>query len=478
MRRLAVPGVLCAALVAVASPALAVTITLNPLPEYRCGAALCKPGAATAIVPDGPGRLLASGVMSGDVYTQVTTSPTFALIAGPAGPAAEAFATGPDGNPWLVSTPLVEDVTPNGLVTRYTYTASEEPYGVPVPFGSSQGAVWIGNYATGSIDRVATSGAMTAIRVPTLEGVAGDVTAIVGGTGSSAVFADQAGAVGDVSSSGEVVLDPINDGDQFGPFREMGVWGVALAADGSIWFTEADRERIGRLNSNGELQEFVIPNHDPPGDSLFPWPRDIVAGPEGNLWFTDPGDDSIGRVTPNGEVAEYPVPSPGGASPNEIVVVGNELVFSVMNSAALGTVNPAGVPSEAPLSTPPPISEVGAIMRREITASGQGTTLRELRRLHGITQMVSAPEPGTIRLEWLSEPTQGRAAKKTGASVLLAAGEGSFNLAESKPVRVSLTKAGERLINRVRELTVMIRGTFDGMYAGPMDATKLQRLYP
>jgi hypothetical protein len=65
---------------------------------------------------------------------------------------------------------------------------------------------------------------------------------------------------------------------------------IAAGPDGNLWFTEAGRNRIGRITTAGVLTEFsagISPGGEPEG---------IAVGPDGNLWFTEIAGNRIGRL--------------------------------------------------------------------------------------------------------------------------------------------------------------------------------------
>ena len=81
---------------------------------------------------------------------------------------------------------------------------------------------------------------------------------------------------------------------------EGGPAGITAGPDGNLWFTEAGRNRIGRITPAGVVTEFSA------GISAKSVPGGITAGPDGNLWFTEFGGDRIGRITPVGIISELP----------------------------------------------------------------------------------------------------------------------------------------------------------------------------
>jgi virginiamycin B lyase len=73
---------------------------------------------------------------------------------------------------------------------------------------------------------------------------------------------------------------------------ELGISSLTTAPGGYLYFTEPNANRLGRVNTSGEISEEVLPN---PGSR----PRAIVAGPDGTLWFTEEGGDRLGHFIPN-----------------------------------------------------------------------------------------------------------------------------------------------------------------------------------
>ena len=69
---------------------------------------------------------------------------------------------------------------------------------------------------------------------------------------------------------------------------------IALAPDGSAWFTEGQGNRIGRINPDGTgLKEFPLPNANSS-------PRIISLGSDGNMWFSEHTGNRMGRIAPDG----------------------------------------------------------------------------------------------------------------------------------------------------------------------------------
>jgi streptogramin lyase len=73
---------------------------------------------------------------------------------------------------------------------------------------------------------------------------------------------------------------------------ELGISSIITAPGGYLYFTEPNANRLGRVNTAGEISEEALPK---PGSR----PHSIVTGPDGTLWFTEEGGDRLGHFIPN-----------------------------------------------------------------------------------------------------------------------------------------------------------------------------------
>jgi virginiamycin B lyase len=85
---------------------------------------------------------------------------------------------------------------------------------------------------------------------------------------------------------------------------DPGAVDITAGADGNLWFTESEYDRIGRITPNGTFTDFTTRD--------IGAVNGIVAGPDGNVWFTDTSgvypDNSHGgihRITPDGKIVNY-----------------------------------------------------------------------------------------------------------------------------------------------------------------------------
>ena len=105
-------------------------------------------------------------------------------------------------------------------------------------------------------------------------------------------------------------------------------YGVALAADGTVWATLKLGNQLLHITTNGEIQVFELPK---PAAA----PSDIATGPDGSVWFIELRENRIGRL--KDELFEdYQVP---GDSPMlaGLAVAGDGVVwFGMLRGGGLG----------------------------------------------------------------------------------------------------------------------------------------------
>ena len=76
---------------------------------------------------------------------------------------------------------------------------------------------------------------------------------------------------------------------------------MTLGADGSVWFTQPQAGKIGRITPDGYVTEFPLP--------AAGVPLGIASGVDKNLWVTVIRAQVIYRLTPSGEFAAFPMPA-------------------------------------------------------------------------------------------------------------------------------------------------------------------------
>jgi len=77
--------------------------------------------------------------------------------------------------------------------------------------------------------------------------------------------------------------------------------GIASGADKNLWVTVIRAHVIYRLTPNGEFTAFPMPQ-----SSMATF---ITAAPDGTLWFTEP-NGKVGRLNTSGDVREFVFSNP------------------------------------------------------------------------------------------------------------------------------------------------------------------------
>ena len=94
---------------------------------------------------------------------------------------------------------------------------------------------------------------------------------------------------------------------------------LTIAKNGLIWFTEG-ANRIGSLDpENGTFKEYDIP-------SPHSEPHQIVEAPDGAIWFLEFQTNKIGQLDPlTGKITEFPI---GPGNPHAMVLVENKIWYT------------------------------------------------------------------------------------------------------------------------------------------------------
>ncbi len=113
------------------------------------------------------------------------------------------------------------------------------------------------------------------------------------------------------------------------------VLGLAHGADDSVWFADAGRDRIGRIGPDGSFVQYEL--------GRGRTPTAVAVGPDGSAWFTNQASDTIGHVTTEGEVVEFPIPT-AESSPSGIAAGWDgHLYFTEVNAGRVARITTAGV---------------------------------------------------------------------------------------------------------------------------------------
>ena len=97
------------------------------------------------------------------------------------------------------------------------------------------------------------------------------------------------GLIGRITTSGSI-------SEYSGGFQPIN---IAAGPDHALWYTEFGGGQIGRITPRGAVTQYPIPSRASA--------KDIALGPDGALWFVE-GNGWIGRITTLGVITEYPLP--------------------------------------------------------------------------------------------------------------------------------------------------------------------------
>jgi streptogramin lyase len=124
-------------------------------------------------------------------------------------------------------------------------------------------------------------------------------------------------------------------------------FGITAGPDGAMWFTERTGNRVVRVTTAGEVTPFDIPTADS-------GPTGIAAGPDGNLWFTEQAANRIGRFTPPaGPFAEFSIPTPSSGPFWIAPGPDGALWFTERDADQIGRITPSGAIEEYATPTKP-----------------------------------------------------------------------------------------------------------------------------
>jgi virginiamycin B lyase len=108
-------------------------------------------------------------------------------------------------------------------------------------------------------------------------------------------FAETAGNHITKMTTGGVFTETAVPTANAGPFDLIGM------SNKSIWYTESTASKIG-VQTGTKTVEYPLPTANA-------GPTYIARGPDGALWFSETTANKLGRIDSNGNITEYPVPT-------------------------------------------------------------------------------------------------------------------------------------------------------------------------
>jgi streptogramin lyase len=157
--------------------------------------------------------------------------------------------------------------------------------------------------------------------------------------------------------------------------------GITIGADGKIWYAIADHE-IAQITppSNGDFVEFSLAS----GAQPFA----LATGTDGNIWLTESGRHKIARIKPNGTISEFQPPTTDGTPQHIAAAPDGRLWYTESTGMDVGriTLDSSSVPTFEVLATP-------GQQNFDITVSGATVyfTGRDLASGQDVLSMLSVP---------------------------------------------------------------------------------------
>ncbi|GLZ76689.1 virginiamycin B lyase [Actinorhabdospora filicis] len=252
------------------------------------------------------------------------------LVSGPeAGPYALTAAA--DGTIWftLVHQGAIGHFDPATGRTRTYSTGDESMPGIIVT--GADGGVWASLSRKAKLARLDPStGEVTAFDAPA--GVFGLAAAPDGKLWVTGMAANTVASLDPATGVLDVVELPVE-----GAMPSM----IAVAADGTPWFTANQANAVGRVR-DGKAELFELP-------TASAGPVGVTIGPDGAAWFVALLAGIAGRVDADGTVTEIPLPD-RGSKPHAIVSDGTCLWISLWGADALAHLTVDGEVTTHPLT--------------------------------------------------------------------------------------------------------------------------------
>lgn len=199
---------------------------------------------------------------------------------------------------------VIAQIATNGKRTQAFYYMGLSSQGASFQdlAAGPDGALWITDYYNEQILRLTTSGTYTGFPLPDYSAP----NSIVLGPDKALWFtlqsATRGAGIGRITTSGTLHI-----------FSAPGFTiDIAAGADGALWFTEPNKDRIGRITTRGKVTQYSS------GITPAAQPYSIAAGPDGALWFTERSGGRIGRITTAGKVTEFSSGITAGEQPFDI----------------------------------------------------------------------------------------------------------------------------------------------------------------
>jgi len=120
-------------------------------------------------------------------------------------------------------------------------------------------------------------------------------------------------------------------------------WSLIQSTRGDIWFAENSRDRLGRLDAQGKLQEIALPKGSRPAM--------LSESPDGKIWFTEEGRGVIASASSDATVQERAHVAPRADVEGIAVLPDGTIGFTEFVSGKVGIIPPDGPVHEFAMPT-------------------------------------------------------------------------------------------------------------------------------
>jgi virginiamycin B lyase len=245
------------------------------------------------------------------------------------------IAVAPDGTVWftLESSDSIGLLRDGKLQKLPTGSDSVEPLGLAV---DPSGLVWYTDAATRKISRVSPEGSITSFALSTPVARLGRLAIAPDG----AVWFAEPSLVSVTHLKNGVFTRHLVGASLTKGSANAAPFGVAVAADGAVWATLQNANKLVRITPGRDVVEFEVPTRR---SGL----GDIGVDAMGAVSFLEISANKIGRLA-GGRFEEFPVPTPGAGLTALAVAPDGAAWFSELRAHKLGRLRD-GVITEFPL---------------------------------------------------------------------------------------------------------------------------------
>lgn len=125
------------------------------------------------------------------------------------------------------------------------------------------------------------------------------------------------------------------------PTSEAGLGRIVTAPDGSMWFTERDANKVGRITPTGQITEFAFPAEFPGTTTL----KDLDVAPDGTIWVLYESGENLRHIRPDGStITDWSLDPEGDPAGDSLRVApdGTAWVVGQFDESIVATVTDAG----------------------------------------------------------------------------------------------------------------------------------------